>query len=96
MDKMAENISTQEKWISEQNSKIEQPYNSITPLTKLITQKTIPQQQCPRWGSSLNNPDGARPPEGDLNAVDAARPNGSSRNVPDGAWISSRSNVQLQ
>ena len=42
MDKMAENISTQEKWISEQNSKIEQPYNSITPLTKLITQKQSP------------------------------------------------------
>ena len=53
MDKMAENISTQEKWISEQNNKIEQPYNSITPLTKLITQKQSPNNNAPDGAVAL-------------------------------------------
>ena len=53
MDKMAENISTQEKWISEQNNKIEQPYNSITPLTKLITQKQSPKNNAPDGAVAL-------------------------------------------
>ena len=45
MDKIAENISTQQRQILEQNNKIEYLWNLITSLTKFITP-----QYFPRWG----------------------------------------------